>query len=360
MKTYRGTRRLLAIFLAAIIACSSWASAHGASTHSPAKAKKLTIAFIQIGITENPFWADQARGAAEAGTRLGATVLNLSGQTKINIQIERMNDMINRHVDAIMIIPIDPKSILPALQRAERAHIPTLVLYSVSPHVTKLSGFDEYRSGHIVGVYSAQYLKQKFGSVKGNIAILKGSLGQTLDTTRTGGFTDVMKQYPGVKILAKEPTEWLANKATAIMQDWLVKYPNLTMVYGLSDTITVPALDVAKRSPNGKNIVFSSVDGAPIGITAVQQGQMITTAMYGPIYAGFRFAEMAVSMAKQYKRGVRHLPTELLHSALVTKANVSAASRATNLMSSKIHTFNFNHPLATILQNCQSAATCGQ
>mgnify|MGYP001483031868 CR=1 FL=1 len=359
MKTYRGTGRLLAIFLVVIVACSTWSSAHGASTHSPAKAKKLTIAFIQIGISQNPFWQDQARGATEAGARLGINVLNISGDQKISTQIARMGDMINRHVDAIMVNPVDAKAIVPSLRRAQQAHIPVLVLYSVDPDVTMISGFDEYHSGHIVGVYSAQYLRQKFGTVKGKIAVLRGILGQSLDAPRTNGFTDVLTKYKGVKVVAEEQTLWQADKASAIMQDWLVKYPDLTMVYGLSDTITVPAINVASRSPSARNIIFSSIDGDPIGIQAIQQGKMIATALYGPIYAGFHFVEMAYNMTKRYKSGNQHQGTSLLHSALVTKANVAAAVRASNLMSSQIHTFNFNRTLASILALCQSASRCG-
>jgi ribose transport system substrate-binding protein len=208
-------------------------------------------------------------------------------------------------------------------------------------------------------VYSAQYLKQKYGSVKGNIAVLRGVLGQSLDAPRTNGFTDVLTKYPSVKVVAEEPTEWAADKASSIMQDWLVKYPSLTMVYGLSDTITVPAINVAERSASGRSSLFSSIDGDPIGIQAIQQGKMIATAMYGPIYAGFHFAEMANNMLKRYKSGNMHQGSSLLHSALVTRANVAAAVRASNLMSSRIHTFNFNRPLSSILALCQSAARCG-
>jgi ABC-type sugar transport system substrate-binding protein len=359
VKLTRGALRSIAVVLVVTTAFWGANSVSGASTHRAAAAKKPTIAFIQIGISQNPFWADQARGAAEAGRRLGVHVLNLSGETKLSTQIARLNDAINRHVDAIMIIPIDPKAIVPALNRAARAHIPTLVLYSVDRQATMLSGFDEYHSGHIVGVYAAQVLKQKFGSVKGQIAVLRGILGQTLDTPRTRGFTDVLTKYSGVKVVAEEQTEWLADKATAIMQDWLVKYPNLTMVYGLSDTIVVPAINVAQRSPTGRNILFAGIDGDPIGIQAIQQGKMIATALYGPIYAGFHFAEMAYNMLKRYRAGRMHQGTSLLHSALVTKANVAAAVRASNLMSSRIHTFNFNRTLASILALCQSASTCG-
>lgn len=337
-----GTLRWVSVLLVTLT--TFFTAANVRTTH--AAGKKLTIAFIQIGISANPFWADQARGASEAGRRLGINVRNISGNQKISDQVQRLNEAIDQHVDAIEIIPLDPKSIEPALKRAQKAHIPVLVLYSVAPHATMISGFDDYHSGKIVGDYAARVLKQKFGSVKGKVAVLRGALGQTLDSLRTNGFTNVLKKSPGIQVVAEQPTDWTADKAVSIMQDWLVKYPDLTLVYGLSDTITVPALDVALRNPNGKHILFASIDGDPIGLTAIKNGQMLATALYGPIYAGFRFTEMAYNLAKHHK--MPHV--RYLKSALVTQQNINAALRMENAMSKQIHRFNFDQGLATALK----------
>ena len=342
----RGTLRWVSILLLAFATVFSTESVHGATAGFHGAKKKMTIAFIQIGISANPFWADQARGATEAGRRLGVTVRNISGNQKIADQVQRMNEAIDQHVNAIEIVPLDPKSIAPALQRARKAHIPVLVLYSVSPYASMISGFDDYHSGQIVGKYAAQVLKQKKGAVKGKLAVLRGALGQTLDSLRTNGFTDVFKAYPGVQVVSEQPTDWTADKAVSIMQDWLVKYPDLTLVYGLSDTITVPAINVAQRNPNGKNILFASVDGDPIGLQAIKQGTLAATALYGPIYAGYRFTDMAYHLAlHQSMPHVRYLK-----SALVTTKNINAAIRMENAMSNQIHTFNFNQGLTSALR----------
>lgn len=341
----RGNLRWLVVLLLAFATIFTASSVHGATTSLHTAKKKVTIAFIQIGISANPFWADQARGASEAGRRLGITVRNISGNQKIADQVQRMNEAIDQHVSAIEIIPLDPSSIAPALARAQKAHIPVLVLYSVAPRASMISGFDDYHSGQIVGQYAVQVLKQKKGSVKGKLAVLRGALGQTLDNLRTTGFTDVFKTYPGVKIVSEQPTDWTAQKAVSIMQDWLVKYPDLTMVYGLSDTITVPAINVAQRNPSGKGILFASVDGDPIGLQAIKAGTLAATALYGPIYAGFRFTEMAYHLAlHQPMPRVRYL-----NSALVTTQNINAATRMENAMSNQIHTFNFDQSLSSAL-----------
>ena len=81
-----------------------------------------------------------------------------------------------------------------------------------------------------------------------------------------------MKTQKGVKVDAVEPTGWAAAKASAAMQDFLVKYPSLGFVYTLSDTLALPAANIAQRqnklctqqsnwTKNASCVGFVSVDG---------------------------------------------------------------------------------------------------
>ena len=57
-----------------------------------------------------------------------------------------------------------------------------------------------------------------------------------------------MAKQPGVQVVDVQPTGWTADKASSIRcRNWLVKYSDLTMVYALSDTLAVPAMNVAER-----------------------------------------------------------------------------------------------------------------
>ena len=122
-------------------------------------------------------------------------------------------------------------------------------------------GFDEVYTGRTVGEYAASLLKEKTGTPEGEVAILEGLLGQDINQFRGGSFEEVLSQYPGVKVVAKEPTDWDAKKAADITENWLTAYPNLKMIYGLSDSLTVPAANVIKRAGKSDQILLVSVDG---------------------------------------------------------------------------------------------------
>ncbi|HVC79362.1 MAG TPA: sugar ABC transporter substrate-binding protein [Chloroflexota bacterium] len=345
MKIRRHSRTWLLAFIPLILALGGVASTPRAFA-GRSDAGMPTIGFLQIDLT-NPFHIDQGRGAVEAGRRFGYNLLDISAHGSVNEQIQEFQTLINQHVAAIMVNPIDISAFGPSLDKARAAHIPVLVLYSGSPKATMNSGFDEFQTGQMVGKYSIQLLTKKYGKPQGQVAVLQGLLGQGLNADRTGGFTSVMAKYPGIKVVSQEPTDWLPDKAAAAMQDWLVRYPKLAMVYGLSDTLTVPAINVAARAQKAGGIIFTSVDGDPIGLTAIQQGKMACTAMYAPIYAGFRFGEMAVNLAKHKAEP----KTENLNSFLVTPANVNAAAKAEAAMSNSIKTFGFDKTLAQLVAN---------
>jgi len=348
VKPYRHPRAALAALAVAaslLMLCLAPRPALAGTAARSVAQKGMTIGFIQIDLT-NPFHIDQARGATEAGRRYGFTVQNLSGHGSVNQQIQEFNNLVNQHAAAIMLLPIDVSAFGPALDRARRAGIPVLVLYSASPKATMSSGFDEYQTGALVGRYAVGLLAKKYGKPQGQVAVLQGILAQGLNRDRTGGFVDEMRKHAGITVVSQQGTDWLPDKAAAVMQDWLVRYPKLALVYGLSDTITVPAINVAARQNRVSPIMFTSVDGDPIGLTAIQQGKLQCTAVYAPIYAGFHFGEMAYNLVK----GKPHPAVDNLRSFLITPANVGAGIKMENAMSANIKTFNFDQGLDQLIK----------
>ena len=197
-------------------------------------ADKPTIALIQIDLT-NPFHLGEVDGAKEAARREGFNLIVASGDGDVNKQIQAMENAINQKVDAISINFIDAGAFGPTMAKANAAHIPVICLHSTIPGCAATLGFDERRTGQIVGEYAATLLKARYGDVKGEVANLEGLLGQGLNTDRSGGFTDVMAKYPGVKVMAQEPTDWDPAKAVSITENWMTAYPNLDLIYGNSE-----------------------------------------------------------------------------------------------------------------------------
>jgi ribose transport system substrate-binding protein len=338
-----------------------------AASRTP-EAAHLSVDWVQLG-DNNPFWTAENDGAAAAAKHLGFSFKAISGNLSESLQSTELEQLANEHVNAALITAADPAAMTTAFSYAKSHGLPVVSLYSADSLAAMSSGFAEEVVGHTMAVYSANLLKERYGSVKGTVAVLGLELGQTLETYRIGGFVKTMESYPGVKVVSVQPTNSQASTAQSLMQDWLTKYPNLSLVYGGSDTVTVPAITIAQRSnrvcnvsteswkSNSNCIIFTSVDGDPIGITAIAQGSLAGTDLYAPYWAGYQFAEMGYSLAAH-----KYAPHTIVLQALpVTKTNVACINKMQTAMADNTMTFNFNGTLAQIAQRygCPTVTIAG-
>jgi len=306
---------------------------------------KPTIGLIQIDLS-NPFHLGEVDGAKEAARRAGFELVVTSGEGDVTKQIQAMENLINQGVDAISINFIDAAAFGPTMAKAAAAGIPVICLHSKIEGCAATLGFDERYTGKIVGEYAAELLKARYnGEVKGKVANLQGLLGQGLNTDRSGGFTDVMAQYPGVTVVAQEPTSWDPTKAVSNTENWMTAYPDLDLIYGNSDSLTVPAAGVVERAGKKDQVLLVSVDGTEPGLNAVKDGVLQSTVLLAPQYSGFwkaYFPFLVATKADDRKE-------LLIQGVLVTKDNVDAALKLAGDQVSAIETFPFEKPLADIV-----------
>jgi len=307
-------------------------------------ADKPTVGLIQIDLS-NPFHLGEVEGAKEAARRAGFELVVTSGEGDVTKQIQAMENLINQGVDVISINFIDSAAFGPTMAKAAAAKIPVVCLHSKIEGCAATLGFDERYTGKIVGEYAAGLLKARYGEVKGEVANLQGLLGQGLNTDRSGGFTDVMAQYPGVKVVAQEPTSWDPTKAVSITENWMTAYPNLDLIYGNSDSLTVPAAGVIERAGKQEQVMLVSVNGTEPGLKAVKDGTMKSTVLLAPQYSGFwkAYFPYLIATGKDDRKEV------LIKGVLVTGDNVDKALKLASDQVSNMQNFPFEKPLADIV-----------
>lgn len=320
------------------------AAAAALATSCAFAADKPTVGLIQIDLS-NPFHLGEVEGAKEAARRAGFDLVVTSGEGDVTKQIQAMENLINQGVDVISINFIDAAAFGPTMAKAAAAKIPVICLHSKIEGCAATLGFDERYTGKIVGEYAAELLKARYGEVKGEVANLQGLLGQGLNTDRSGGFTDVMAQYPGVKVVAQEPTSWDPTKAVSITENWMTAYPNLDLIYGNSDSLTVPAAGVIERAGKQDQVMLVSVDGTEPGLKAVKDGTMKSTVLLAPQYSGFwkAYFPFLVATGKDDRKEV------LIQGVLVTADNVDKALKLASDQVNDMQNFPFEKPLADIV-----------
>lgn len=309
----------------------------------------MKIVWLEQG-AGNPYWDAQHRAAAEAARRLKFSFRSVSGNLNPSDQANIMRQQVDQKPSLIMLNAIDPKAMAPALAYAKSKGVKVLNLYGVEPKATASVTFDEIRTGRVAAKVTLQLLRQRYGKASGKVAVLSGILGQPASDLRAKGFTDFMKKQSGVKVVAVQPTGWQADKASAAMQDFLVKYPDLSLVYALSDTLAVPASNIAERQrrlctqqknwkANSSCVAFIAADG--IFADQVKKGRLFATQLYSPEWSGYLFAKLAYDVAsgKPAKR------TTTIDAFLITPENATCGLRMINDMKTKIRSFPFGPSL---------------
>jgi ribose transport system substrate-binding protein len=352
MKLGPWTRPRRAGVLGAALVAIAAVAALGASGAVASQAAKPSIVWLEQG-AGNPYWEAQHKAAAEAGRRLGFTFKAVSGNLNPQDQANIMHQLVDQKPTVIMLNAIDPKAMAPALLYAKQKGVKVLNLYGIDNKAAASVTFDEIRTGRVAAKVTLGLLKQRYGSPKGEVAVLSGILGQPASDLRAKGFTDYLKTQQGVKVDAVQPTNWAADKASAAMQDFLVKFPNLAFVYTLSDTLALPAANIADRQgklctqqknwkDNSSCVGFVSADG--IFTDQVKSGKFFATQLYSPEWSGFLFAQLADDLAV----GKRTPKATKIDAFLVTPANVTCSLKMINDMKSHMRTFPFGPSLQTI------------
>lgn len=153
-------------------------------------------------------------------------------------EISDIEDLLNKGVDAILILPLTPDGIAPKVEQAYNSGIVTVV-YNDRVNTTKFDSIvwvDEYKFGWIGG----KWLHDKLGG-KGNIVLLDGIAGTGTSELRASGALDALGS--DVKVLARQPADWSYDKGKKAMEDLIAAYPKIDGVYSQGGAMSLGAVE---------------------------------------------------------------------------------------------------------------------
>jgi ribose transport system substrate-binding protein len=127
----------------------------------------------------------------------------------VSQQTQQMDDLISSHVDAIIIDAASPTGLNGVIQQACNAGI-LVVSYDnivTAPCALKVNT-DQYKFGQQL----AQFIVDSLNG-KGNVIMVTGVAGTSVDQDRTKGAQDVFNAHPGIKVVAQYTGMWASDVA---------------------------------------------------------------------------------------------------------------------------------------------------
>ncbi len=136
-------------------------------------------------------------------------------------QVSDVEDLLQRGVDILLISPSKAEALDPVVTRAMKSGVPVIMVdrrVSSDNFVSFVTASDL-----VTGRLFAQWLVEKLHG-KGNIIMLPGQAGASPAEIRIAAAKSIFSQYPGIKILGMQYTDWNPAKAKSIVSAMIQKW----------------------------------------------------------------------------------------------------------------------------------------
>ena len=303
--------------LAGVVAAAAIVAASNAEAAN--KPYKLGLMIWNASV---PFYSNLIKGAQDTAKQEGVTVNIQSGNGDLATEISVVQQFIAQHVDAILIVPSDPKGIVPVIKQANKAGIPVL---SVNNRADTTSGAELVThvgvDDVVFGEKQGEFLAQSIGG-KGNVAYIMGKLGTSAQLDRKKGFDEALKKYPDIKVVAAQSADWDNAKALAVTQDFLSRNPKgkLAAIVGQGPEGVNGANFAAQQ---GRTDVKFILGDYPADVrNAIIKGTVYGTVDQDPTVQGVFGVKDAVQWLDSGKASGVPTPNHYLDLPVVTKENV--------------------------------------
>jgi ribose transport system substrate-binding protein len=275
----------------ALAACSVSTTPGGTTGGDPDDT--ITLGFSQA-TQQSPFYVELGTGVKEAAEADGAELIYVDANGDVTKQNNDIEDLITKNVDVLLINPVDPQGIAPALASAKAAGIPVITVDRSAEGALAHVGRDNVAMGKLVG----DAVSDALGTAGGKIIEIQGDAGGTVAMDRSEGFHSAFEGNSAVEIVAGPYAEYIRANAVTAMQDLLQANPDVKVVYAHNDDMALGALQVLKE--NGReDVLVAGVDGLMEAVQAIADGdQYVATSLNDPISLGAVAAETAIKAAK--------------------------------------------------------------
>lgn len=282
----------------------------------PALADGETVALLTKNQT-NPFFEAERVGAEKAAADLHARLLSFvpTQPDSISEQMSEIDDVIVRKPDAIVMVPVDYKAMIPGVDRINAAGIPVVNITdrSAGGKFVSFVGANDYDIARSTG----RALLRALGG-KGDIIILEGVRGTQTSTDRVRGFRDAIKEFPGATLVDSQPGNYQRLQANQVMENLLQANPGVAGVMAANDAMAAGAIDALADA--GSKALVVGINGTKEAVDAIKAGKMLATGDYN----GFVQGCIGVMIAVRTLRGQPVPADVVLPAVVVDRSNLAA------------------------------------
>ncbi|MFJ3435159.1 substrate-binding domain-containing protein [Streptomyces cyaneofuscatus] len=270
---------------------------------------------MSLSTLNNPFFVQMKDGAQAEAKKAGIDLTVTDAQNDASQQANQLQNFTSSGVSSIIVNPVDSDAVGPGVRSANKADIPVI---AADRGVNKADAATLVASDNVAGgKLAADALADKLGG-KGSIVILQGTAGTSASRERGAGFTEGLKAYPDIKVVAEQPADFDRTKGLDVMTNLVQSHPGITGVFAENDEMALGAVK-ALGSKAGTAVSVVGFDGTPDGLKAVGAGTLYASVAQQPSELG----KIAVQNAVKAAKGEKVEKTVKVPVKVVTRENVA-------------------------------------
>lgn len=286
--------------------------------------KALTIGFAQR-VSDAPYYVAMQKETQRLAKEKGFKLLFQSGGGDPVQQINQVQTMISQGADVLMVNAISAGTEKTQMTTAAKQK-PLLFIDTPIAGV----GFTAVQSDNAaIGRDSGALMARRIGKGKTvKLAILNGGPTDVeVGPARRQGFLDGLKQG-GVnyKIVAEATADYTQDEAVGRTEDMLAAHPDIDVVFGYNDAMSLGALTVLKNKKNN-HVLVGGVDGQKEALAAIKNGgcngQFVSTGLNSPTLAARDAVEVAIEVGTGQKKATDYPKIKYIQGAGIDCNNVA-------------------------------------
>ena len=289
-----------------------------AGTAEKAVAAPSNLMVIITPSHDNPFFKTEADSAAAKARELGYQTKVYVHDDDANKQSQYIDLAISDKASALILDNAGADATIAAVQKAKNAGIPTFLsdreINATGIAVSQIVS-NNYQGVQLVAEYWVGLMGEK-----GDYGELVGKESDTNAGVRSQSYHDVIDQYPGLRMVARQSANWSQPEAFQKMESIIQANPNIKGVICGNDTMALGAYAALQAAGRGY-VGVGGFDGSNDVRDSILAGGIKATGLQ----PAARIAEMAVEQADKYiKTGSTGLTEkQLVDCVLITKDNAS-------------------------------------
>lgn len=150
-----------------------------------------------------------------------------SADVDVQGQIQQIQNLINRRVDAIIVNPNDQQALNPIIEEATEAGI---VVIAVDQEIGAEGAYNVVIDQTEWARISARWLAEQLGG-EGDVILIEGFVGHPANEARMAGVEEVFAEYPGINVVGRDSGQWDQATGQQVMSDFIASVPNIDGVW---------------------------------------------------------------------------------------------------------------------------------